>query len=246
MTPDLGHIENHSLHMMYQSLTNKNGPGDGIGPIISDAVSQMNNPSHYSNFNGSGSSHPQDFNHMSSMSQMQMQNSSSSMMGGAGSNYMSHMNGHNGANGMSDSTGGGRMNNMNGGRVNGLSNMNGNFNNNGYSGSLNNNMFSSDAMYGNGSTNNRGSPGFNLPQQYNNGGASENASMRKSFMNHPSKHSFHTHGANHESGSYGNYSNMPMNLNINQHLFNLSTPGTAGGSEDLYFAGQYGERPPII
>jgi len=229
---DLGHLDSHSLQMMYQSLTNKSvGSGEGgISPILSDAVSQMNNSSPYSNFNGGGS---QDFNPKSAMSSMQMSNNSSNMMGGTTSNYMAHMNG---GGGMSDNnSANGRMNNMNGARMNGMSagarmnGMNGNFNNNGF----NNNMFPSDAMYGNGSTNNRGSAGFNLPQQFNNGGAScDSTSARKNFMNHGGKHNF-------ENGNYGNYGNMPMNMNINQHLFNLSTPGTAGGTDDLYFSGQY-------
>ena len=235
---DLGHLDNHSLQMMYQSLTNKGmGSSDGgISPVLSDAVSQMNNSSPYNNFNGGVSSHSQDFNPMSTMSSMQMANNSSNIMGGPTSNYMSHMNG---GSGMPDNNGGnGRMNNMNGARMNGMSTnarMNGNFNNSGYNGSLNNNMYPSDAMYGNGSTNNRGGGGFNLPQQYNSGGA-DSTNARKNFMN-GGKHNFHPNAA--ESGSFGNYGNMSMNMNINQHLFNLSTPGTAGGADDLYFAGQY-------
>jgi hypothetical protein len=215
---DLGHLDSHSLQMMYQSLTNK-GVGSsegGINPIISDAVSQMNNSSPYGNFNGNGSSHPQDFNPMSTMSSMQMSNNSSNLMGGSTSSYM---------NGMAENNGGnGRMSGMNSARMNGMGGMNGNFNNNGYSGGLNNNIFPSDSMYGNGSSSNRGS-GFNLPQQYNNGG--DGISARKNFMNHG------------ENSNYGNYNNMPTNMNLNQHLFNLSTPGTAGGSDELYFAGQY-------
>jgi len=222
---DLGHLDSHSLQMMYQSLTNK-GVGSsegGINPIISDAVSQMNNSSAYANFNGNGSSHPQDFNPMSTMSSMQMSNNSSNLMGGASSSYM---------NGMPDNNGGnGRMSGMNGARMSG---MNGNLSNNGYSGGLNNNIFPSDSMYGNGSTSNRGN-GFNLPQQFNNGGG-DSISARKNFMNHGGKHNFHANG---ESGNYGNYNNMPTNMNLNQHLLNLSTPGTAGGSDELYFAGQY-------
>lgn len=224
---DLGHLDNHSLQMMYQSLTNKgvSSGESGIGPIISDAVSQMNNSSY--NFNGGG-----DFN---SISSMHMSNNSSNMMGGSASNYMSHMNGQSGSGGMVEANGntGGnnRLNSMNNARMNG---MNGNYSGNGYNGSLNNNMFASDSMYGNGSTNNRGNGGFNLPQQFNNGGASESIT-RKNFMNHGGKHNFN--GASHENGNYGN---MPMNMNINQHLFNLSQQqGTAGGTDEIYFGGQY-------
>lgn len=232
---DLGHLDNHSLQMMYQSLTNKNAAsGDsGIVPIINDAVSQMSNSSPYSNFNGNGSSHPQDFNTMSSMHNNPSNHPA--MMGGPSSNYMSHMNGQNGGNALGESNG------SNGSRMNSMSNsarMNGNYNNSGYSGSLNNNMFPSDSMYGNGSTNNRSAGGFNLPQQYNSGGPNgENSGTSKRFMNHGGKHNFHQNGASHDNGGY---SNMPMNMNINQHLFNLSsTPATAGGSDDLYFGGQY-------
>mmetsp|Transcript_18289 Transcript_18289/g.42098 ORF Transcript_18289/g.42098 Transcript_18289/m.42098 type:complete len:507 (-) Transcript_18289:43-1563(-) len=232
---DLGHLDNHSLQMMYQSLANKSvGSGDGgISPILSDAVSQMNNSSPYNSINGGAQSHPQDFNPMSSM---QMSNNSSNIMGGPTSNYISHMN-----SGMPENGGNGRMNNMNGARMNGMSanarmnGMNGNFNNSGYNGSLNNNIFPSDSMYGSGSTNSRGGSGFNLPQQYNTGGA-DSTSARKNFMN-GGKHNFHTNAA--ENGSFGNYGNMSMNMNINQHLFNLSTPGTTGSADDLYFGGQY-------
>ena len=226
---DLGHLNNHSLQMMYQSLTNKN-----VGS--NDAVSQMSNSSPYSNFNGNGSSHLQDFNTMSSMHNNHSNHSA--MMGGPSSNYMSHMNGQNGGNALGESNGsnGSLMNSMNN-----SARMNGNYNNSGYSGSLNNNMFPSDSMYGNGSTNNRAAGGFNLPQQYNSGGPNgENSSTSKRFMNHGGKHNFHPNGASHENGNYSNYSNMPMNMNMNQHLFNLSsTPATAGGSDELYFGGQY-------
>jgi hypothetical protein len=236
---DLGHLDNHSLQLMYQSLTNKSvGSGDsGIVPIINDAVSQMSNSSPYSNFNGNGSSHPQDFNTMSSMHMSNNPSNHSAMIGGPSSNYMSHMNGQNGGNAMVESNG------SNGSRMNSMSNnarVNGNYNNTGYSGSLNNNMFPSDSVYANGSTNNRATGGFNLPQQYNSGPNGENTSTRKNFMNHGGKHNFHPNGASHENGNYSNYSNMPMNMNINQHLFNLSsTPATAGGSDELYFGGQY-------
>jgi len=241
---DLGHLDNHSLQMMYQTLTNKSvgSSESGIGPIISDAVSQMSNSLHHSNFNGGGPSHTQDFNAMSSMHMSNNSPNHPAMMGGPTSNYMSHMNGQNGSNVICDTNGtnGGnaRMNNMNNARIN---NMHGNYNNNGFGGGLNNSMFSSDAMYGNGSTNNRGNGGFNLPQQYNNGGPNgESTTTRKNFMNHGGKHNFHPNASNHENGNFGNYSGMPMNMNINQHLFNLSsTPGTAGGSDEAYFGGQY-------
>jgi len=248
---DLGHLDNHSLQMMYQSLTNKSaGSGDGsIVPIINDAVSQMNNTSPYPNFSGSVSPHAQELNAMNH----------SVMMGGPTSNYMAHMNGQNGSETNVSNGGNGRMNNMNSARINmgnngrmnnmnsarinmgnngRINNMNANFNNNGYSGSLNNAMFPSDAMYANGSTNNRGNGGFNLPQQYNNGVSNgENANTRKIFINHGGKPNFHSNGANHE---ISNYNNVPMNMNINQHLFNLTaTQATAGGSEETYFGGQY-------
>lgn len=211
---ELGHLDNHSLQMMYQSLTNKSvSSGEsGISPILSDAVSQMNNSSH--NFNG-GSSHPQDYN------AMHMSNNSSN---GMNSNYISHMNGQSGGGGMVEA-------NSSNSRMN-SARMNGNYGSNGYSGSLNNNMFPSDSVY----ASSRGNGGFNLPQQYSNGGPNENTT-RKNFMN--GKHNFHANGAGHENGNYGNYNNMPMNMNINQHLFNLSaTSGTAGGSEELYYSGQ--------
>jgi len=243
---DLGHLDNHSLQMMYQSLTNKTvGSGDGgIVPSISDTVSQMNNSSPYGNFNGSGSSHPQDFNTMSSMHMSNNSSNHSAMIGGPTSNYMSHINGQNGNNALCETNvsngGNSRMNNARMNNMNNNARMN-NMNGSGYNGSLNNNMFPSDAMYGNGSTNNRANGGFNLPQQFNSGGPnSESNSTRKNFMNHGGKHNFHANGVNHENGNYGNYSNMPMNMNINQHLFNLSTtPGTAGGSDEMYFGGQY-------
>jgi len=212
---ELGHLDNHSLQMMYQSLTNKSiGSGEnGISPILSDTMSQMNN------FNG-GSSHPQDFNpmHMSN-------NSSNPMMGSSSSNYLSHMSGQNGGGGMVEANSG-----------NGSSRMNSSYGSGGYSGSLNGSMFPSESMYGNGSANSRANGGFNLSQQYNNGGASE-STTRKGLMS--AKHSFHTSGASHENGNFAGYSNMPMNMNINQHLFNLSSStGTAGGSDEMYFSGQ--------
>lgn len=212
---DLGHLDNHSLQMMYQSLTNKSvGSGEnGINPILSDAMSQMNNSSY--NFSG-GPSQPQEFNamHMSN-------NASNPMMAGSTSNYMSHMSGQNGGGGMIEANSG-----------SGSSRMNSSYGGNGYSG--NGNMFPSESMYG--SASNRANGGFSLSQQYNNGGPNENTT-RKNFMN--GKHNFHASGASHENGNYGGYSNMPMNMNINQHLFNLSSSkGGAGGSDEMYFSGQ--------
>jgi hypothetical protein len=215
---DLGHLDSHSLQMMYQSLTNKSvGSGEsGNNPILSDAVPQMNSSSY--NFNG-GSSNAQDFNAMSSMHMSN--NSSNGMMGGPTSNYMPQMNGHNGGGGMIEVNATcSRSNNAR---------MNSSYGSNGYNGSINNNMFHSDSMYGSGSTNSRGNAGFN-------NGSSENTT-RKNFFN--GKHNIHANGAGHENGNYGNYTNMPMNMNINQHFFNRSaTSGTAGGPDDLYFSGQ--------
>lgn len=217
---DLGHLDNRSLQMMYESLTNKSvgSSENGMSPILSDAMSQMNN------FNG-GSSHPQDFNamHMSN-------NSSNPMIVGSTSNYMSHLSGQNGGGGMIEANSGNGSTRMNNARVNSS------YGSAGYNGSLNGNMFSSESMYGSGSANNRANGGFNFSQQYNNAGPSE-STTRKGFMN--GKHSFHTSGANHENGNFGGYNNMPMNMNINQHLFNLSSStGTAGGSDEMYFRGQ--------
>ena len=215
---DLGHLDNHSLQIMYQSLTNKSvGSGEsGNNPIFSDAVPQMNSSSY--NFNG-GSSNAQDFNAMSSTHMSN--NSSNGMMGGPTSNYIPQMNGHNGGGGMIEVNATcSRSNNAR---------MNSSYGSNGYNGSLNNNMFHSDSMYGSGSTNSRGNAGFN-------NGSSENT-PRKNFLN--GKHNIHANGAGHENGNYGNYTNMPMNMNINQHFFNRSaTSGTAGGPDDLYFSGQ--------
>ncbi len=209
---DLGHLDNQSLQMMYQSLTNKSvGSGENvINPILSDAMSQMNNSSY--NFNG-GPSQPQEFNAM-----RMLNNASNPMMAGSTSNYMSHMSGQNGGGGMIEANSGSGSSRMNNGRVN-----------NSYG-----NMFPSESMYG--SASNRANGGFSLSQQYNNGGPNENTT-RKSFMN--GKHSFHGNGASHENGNYGGYSNMPMNMNFNQHFSNLSSStGTAGGSEEMYFSGQ--------
>jgi len=203
-TTDLGHLDNHSLQMMYQSLTNKGGSSEsGISPILSDAM----NSSSY------GSSHQQDFNTMSTM-----HSSSSGMMGGTSSSFMSGGGGMIEANGSASS----RLNSAR---------MNNSYGSSGYGSSLNNNMFSSNSLYGNGSATSRG-----LSEQFSNGGPSE-SSARKSFMN--GKHNFHANGAGHDNGSYGGYTNMPMNMNINQHLFNLSAAsGAAGGSDDVYFSGQ--------
>lgn len=173
-------VDDYSLQMTYESLTNKGGSSSesDINPILSDAMSQMNNSSY-------GSSHASDFNSMASM-----HNSSSGLMGGASSNYIS------GINGMVEANGGHN--------------------------SLNYGMFS-DSMYGSGSNGSRGLVG-----------ASDNSSLGKSFMNN--KHNFHTNGAVHDNKSFGDYTNMPMKMNINQHLFNLSaTSGAAGGSDDLYY-----------
>lgn len=215
---ELGHLDNHSLQMMYQSLTNKNvGSGEsGIGPIISDAVSQMNGSSY--NFNGGSS----EYNAMSSMRMSNASSNHSSMMGGASSNYVSHMNGQGGGSALGEAGG----NNGTNSRM-----MSGNYGSNGYSGGLNNNMFPSDSMHG----------GFNLSQQYNTGGSNhESTGTRKNFMDHSGKHNFHSSGASHDGSNYGSYNNMPMNMNLNQHLSILSSQqGTAGGSDELYFSGQY-------
>jgi len=230
---ELSHLNNQQLQMLYRNCTggmpnNAGVSGDGsIVPIITDAVSQMNNPSPYNNFNVGGSSHPQDFNNaMSSMPMPNNSSNSSSMMGGPTSNYMSHMNGQNGNNSMCETNGSnGRMNNMNN-------------NNNaaGFNGSFNNNMFSSDGMYGNGSSSNNTNRGnnsrnnFNLAQQYNNSGT--NGDNNNSISKTPN---------NHDNSNYNNYNSVPMNMNINQHLFNLSSTSAAqaaAGSDEGYF-GQY-------
>ena len=205
--------------MMYQSLTNKSvGSGENvINPILSDAMSQMNNSSY--NFNG-GPSQPQEFNAM-----RMPNNASNPMIAGSTSNYMSHMSGQNGGGGMIEANSGSGSSRMNNGR------MNSSYGNNGYSG--NGNMFPSESMYG--SASNRANAGFSLSQQYSNG-PNENTT-RKNFMN--GKHGFHASSASHENGNYGGYTNMPVNMNINQHLFNLSSStGTAGGSDEMYFSGQ--------
>ncbi len=127
-----------------------------------------------------------------------MHNSSNGLVGGASSNYLPG----------------------NGGLIEA------NIGSNGYSGSLTSNgMFSTESMYGNGNSSNRGLVG------------TSDSGLGKSFMS--GKHNFHANGAVHDNGSFGGYTNMPMNMNINQHLFNLSaTSGTSGGSDHLYYGSQ--------
>lgn len=143
----------------------------------------------------------------------QMNNSTYGSSHAADFNSMSSM--HNPSNGLM----GGASSNY----ISGNSGMiDANVGNNGYSGSLSNGMFSTDY----GSSGNRGLVG------------ASDSGLGKSFMS--GKHNFHANGAVHDNGSFGGgYSNLPMNMNINQHLFNLSaTSGTSGGSDDLYYGGQ--------
>ena len=209
---DFSNMNNHQLRMMYQSLTNKGGSVDsGVGPILSDAMSQLNSSSAYSNnFDSNSSSHTQDYNA-----------------------FMSSMNGQNGGNGLcetnNNSLGNGRMESL--GNNNRMNNMANNFN--GYNGGLNNNASFSEPIYGNGSTNNRGSNSYNFPQQFNNGGQGGDMSSMKGFFN---KQSF---AANHDTGNYS----MPMKMNLNQQLFSISTSsGTTGGSDDMHGYNSYGAQ----
>jgi len=230
---DVGRLDNHSLQMMYQSLTNKSaGSGDrGMAPILNEDVSRiMNNTSNYTNFHGSSdSSHDQEFNAMPSMQISNSSSQHSATMGrGPTSNYMSQMNGQNGSVTNGSNIGNGRMSNMN----TLMNSVNGNFNlnNNGYSGSLNNNMFPSDTMYGNGSGNGSNDC-FNLLQQYTNCGSNGDGGKRN----------FHSNGANHENNNYGNYTYVARSMNINQHLFDTApTQGTTGElDESSFFGGHF-------
>jgi len=211
------------------------------------------------------STHQQEFNAMTSMQHaMGGGNNSSSVGCGVGGSSMvgqasNFMNSHSGSqhggvgnNSSFDAVSGNgsnlnanmqRMNNaMVGGNSyggNGVGGFNG-LNVNGVGGFNTNNMFASDSMYGNnGSV--RGNGNFNhLSQQFGNPGANCGElgnlnSGRKNLMSgHSSKH-------NYDNGNYSNFNSAPVNsMNINQQLFNLSSstaPG--GGSDDLYFGGQY-------
>mmetsp|Transcript_598 Transcript_598/g.1230 ORF Transcript_598/g.1230 Transcript_598/m.1230 type:complete len:507 (+) Transcript_598:33-1553(+) len=225
---NLSHLNNQELQMMYQSIvdpTRKSGNGadGGIVPIISDAMSQMSNP--YSNFGSGGSSHQQDFNAMTSMHMGNNSSGSSSMMAGPTSNFISSQTGNNSS---FDSVSGNGTNS----RMNNMGNSYGN-NGMGFNSAFNNNIFSSaDSMYGNNSS--RGGGNFNLSQQFSNSGTNcDIGNSRKNLMNHGGKH-------NYDNGNYSNFNNTPMNMNINQQLFNLSSSTAPGaGSEDLYFSGQY-------
>eukprot|EP00537_Pseudo-nitzschia_pungens_P011610 CAMPEP_0172382676 /NCGR_PEP_ID=MMETSP1061-20121228/608_1 /TAXON_ID=37318 /ORGANISM="Pseudo-nitzschia pungens, Strain cf. pungens" /LENGTH=471 /DNA_ID=CAMNT_0013110641 /DNA_START=100 /DNA_END=1515 /DNA_ORIENTATION=+ len=225
---NLSHLNNQELQMMYQSIvdpTRKSGNGadGGIVPIISDAMSQMSNP--YSNFGSGGSSHQQDFNAMTSMHMGNNSSGSSSMMAGPTSNFISSQTGNNSS---FDSVSGNGTNS----RMNNMGNSYGN-NGMGFNSAFNNNIFSSaDSMYGNNSS--RGGGNFNLSQQFSNSGTNcDIGNSRKNLMNHGGKH-------NYDNGNYSNFNNTPMNMNINQQLFNLSSSTVPGaGSEDLYFSGQY-------
>lgn len=225
---NLSHLNNQELQMMYQSIMDPskrsgNGADGSIVPIISDAMSQMSNP--YGNFNTGGSSHQQEFNAMTSMHMGNNSSSNSGMMGGPSSNFISSQNGNNSS---FDSVSG----NGTSSRMNSMGNSYGN-NGMGFNSAFNNNMFSSDSMYGNSSS--RGGGNFNLSQQFGNSGTNcDIGNSRKNLMNHSGKHSY-------DNGNYSNFNGAPMNMNINQQLFNLSSstgPG-AGSADDIYFGGQY-------
>lgn len=313
-TTELSHLNNQQLQMLYRNCTggmpnsssggvsggaggDHGGGGGSIVPIISDAVSQMNNLNHnshshhpgannlnspYSNFVGSSGhvvgSHQQaqqDFtNQINAMSSSMPMGVNSSTMGGLGgvgptSNYMQqHMNGINGVGGQN---GGGNNNSMHnenginsnnvGGGYNGLMNSNGS------------NMFSSAAdgvMYGNSVNNRNGGRSnsvsthrnsFNLAQhQFNNNnngggvGGGENSITSSSNSNSKTptigvgKHNFnHPNGGGQgDYSSFNNHAPTMNSMNINQHLFNLSSSSSAAaaaaaaaGSEEIYFGGQY-------
>lgn len=215
----LSHLNNQELQMMYQSIVDPNrkmssGGDGGIVPIISDAMSQMNNP--YGNFNSVGPSHQQEYNMMSSM-HMGNNSSNGSMIGGPTSNYMNNQSGSNSTfDGIGGSGSNGRMNTVNNGYSNASMGMNG---------SYNNSMFPSDSMYGNGGSS-RSNGNYNVSQQFGNG----NNDSRKNMVN--GKH-------NYDSGNYGNFNGAPMNMNINQQLFSISSASSPGGagSDDMYYGG---------
>lgn len=224
---NLSHLTNPELQMMYRSVMDQsrkssNGTDGSIVPnMISDAMSQMSNP--YGNFNAGGSSHQQDFNAMTSMHMGNNSANSPAMMGGPTSNFINSQNGNN-ANfdTVSGNSGNGRMNNMSNGYVNnGVC---------GFNGAFGNNVFSSDSMYGN--NNSRGNGNFNLSQQFGNSGT--NGDLNNSRKNLMANHGAGKH--NYDNGNYSNFNSTPMNMNINQQLFNLSSstaPGT--GSDDLHY-----------
>lgn len=217
----LSHLNNQELQMMYQSIIDPNrkmssGGDGGIVPIISDAMSQMNNPC--GNFNSVGPSHQQEYNMMSSM-HMGNNSSNGTMIDGPTSNYM---NSQGGSNSTFDGIGGngssGRMNTMNNGYSNASMGING---------SCNHSMFPAESNYGNGGSS-RSNGNYSVSQQFGNG----NSDSRKNMVN--GKH-------NYDSGNYGNFNGTPMNMNMNQQLFNIPSTFSQGGagSDDMYYAGSH-------